>query len=121
MRRLLAVFIFLLLVLPTGAAEKVVEGKWACKSEDVKQTKLDWTLVITRTDGVLKAEMFGGMGSDVLTLRNVKFENKTFTGDLFINPPDDITTLTLKLDGDRLDGTFDGKGSGAGTFLCGRQ
>lgn len=100
-------------------AQQGIEGKWLCKSEDSRGTKLDWTLAITRSEGQLSATMQGGTTDDPLSLQDVSFKDDIFTATLVINPEESVT-MKLKLDGDRLEGSFDGKASGAGTYACRR-
>lgn len=100
-------------------AQQGIEGKWACTSEDSTHTKLDWTLNITRSEGQLSATMQGGTTDDRLPLQNVSFKDSIFSATLVINPEESVT-MKLKLDGDRLEGSFNGKASGQGTYACRR-
>ena len=101
-------------------AQQSIEGKWSCRSEDTTHTKLDWTLAITRSDSKLQATMQGGTTGDVLTLERVSFKDNIFNATLTINAPDDTATLNLKLSGDKLEGTFGGKNTGVGAYVCKR-
>ena len=84
--------------------------------------KLHWLLEIRNVNERLSAHMSGGLDdADGFELEKVSFNGDIFEGSITINPPDDITTLTLKLKGNDLVGMFEGKGSGSGPYLCRRQ
>lgn len=119
MKRLWAWLILACLAVPC-AAQRDIEGKWSCNSEDVKHTKLQWTLTITRMPTHLAATMAGGRDNDQFDLERVEFEGDIFRAMITINPPDDTVSMFLLLNGDTLNGGFDGKNSGDGPFLCHR-
>ncbi len=120
MKRLSALIglMLLLFVMSYAAQPNPVVGAWDCKSVDERGTELTWTLNINEKLGKLAGWV--QIGEDRVDLIDPKLDGQTFTFSVAMNPEETVA-ITLKLDGNKLAGTFSGKTSGNGTITGQKQ
>ncbi len=114
MRRNLASVSLLLLLLLAAYATPAnpIVGEWDCKSTDERGTQVLWTLAVNEQQGKLSGWI--QIGEDRVDLVNPKLDGNSFSFGVVINPEETIA-ITLKVDGNKLEGKFSGKASGTGT------
>ncbi len=117
----------LLLVLTVGllsagagrAAGNPALGKWNCTSTDERGTKVDWTLEVTQDGDKLAATVTFPDGNS-MPLLDPQFDRNVLTFKLQVNATE-IVTMKGAIDGKRIEGTFEGKDPGKGTFTGVKQ
>lgn len=87
-------------------------GQWDCKSVDERGTAVLWTLTVNEEKGKLSGWI--QIGEDRVDLVNPKLDGSTFTFSAVINPEETVD-ISLKVDGNKLEGKFSGKASGTGS------
>jgi hypothetical protein len=120
MRLLVALLaIFLCSAALCFAAGNPAVGKWGCTSVDEGGTRTTWTLVVKEENGKISGSLLG-TNDEELPLVDPAVDGQTFTFKLRINP-EELVEVTVTIDGNKFDGKFKGKASGAGTLKGTRQ
>jgi hypothetical protein len=109
-------YVCLLMVLGCAAgwaAGNPAVGKWDCSSVGENGAKLNWQLIVKEDAGQLAASVVLD-GTDIAGLEP-KLEGGTLTFKIRINDHE-VVTIELRIDGNKLDGRFEGKESGKATI-----
>jgi hypothetical protein len=116
----LAVFLLLtpLGLAAPGAAAPTIVGTWDLDATDANGGRTHWTLLVKQDAGKLSGVVRSGDGYE-LPFIEPTFQSGEFRFQIRINPTE-LVNVTLKLDGDRLDGRFEGRDSGTGTIKATR-
>jgi hypothetical protein len=102
-------------LLAAGAAGPTIVGSWDCVGTDAGQRETYWTLRVDDAAGKLSVSLQSKDSGDSLQGLNPKLEGSRLTFNIRINETE-LVELALNFDGDRLDGRFAGKDSGAGVL-----
>jgi hypothetical protein len=81
-------------------------GTWECSASTPSGDERKWTLTVKELDGKLVGTA-GGEGAEV-PIEDAKFENDTLTFKVTLDTG--AYEVTLKIDGDKLDGSWKGGG-----------
>ena len=112
--RTLFVCLLMLLGCAAGfAAGNPAVGKWDCNSVGETGAKLNWQLTIKEDAGQLAGAITLD-GTDIPVLEP-KVDGSMLTFKIRINDHE-VVTVELRIDGDKLDGRFEGKESGKATI-----
>jgi hypothetical protein len=115
-----ALVVLLALILPiglvaAGAASPAIVGSWKCIAVSENGMQHSLTLEVKQDGGNLAASLIMAETGDVLPGLEPKLDGNQFSFKVRINPTE-VVDIVLKVDGNRLEGRFAGKDSGAGTF-----
>ena len=119
-RHLLIIPVILVLIAMAvyGASADAVAGKWDCNSTDERGTTLQWVLAVKEEGGKLSATLTHD--GDEIPLIGPQLDGNTFTFQIRINE-DEIVAVKVKIDGNKLQGSFKGRDSGTGTIKGAKQ
>jgi hypothetical protein len=81
-------------------------GNWDCVSSAPGGGEIKWTLTVKEVDGKLACTLATEDGE--IPLDDVKYENNVLT--FKVNRGEGTYDVTLKFEGDKLDGTWKGNG-----------
>ncbi len=101
-KRLLSLAVFFLAATVLFAASPAT-GRWSMTADTADGSR-PFVLVVTDTDGKLAAVFEGAEG--MVQVKETKFENNTLMLTLDVNGA--VVTMELKVDGDKMDGTWKG-------------
>lgn len=102
------------------AADNPAVGKWSCVSTSSTGTEVAWTLVVTQEAGKLSGSITILQSGDQIAILEPALSGDVLTFKLPINA-EEIVELSGRIEGAKIQGTFKGKDSGAGTFKGTRQ
>jgi hypothetical protein len=115
-----SILLIMLCAVVAIAAGSPIAGTWKCVSTDERGMQVEWTLVVTETAGKLSGSLTIAQTGDQIEILEPVLTGNTFTFKIRINA-EEVVELTGHLDGAKIDGSFKGKTSGAGTFKGSRQ
>lgn len=103
-----------------AAADPPAAGRWSCVSTSSNGTEVAWTLVVTQEAGKLAGSITIASSGDQIAILEPALKGDVLTFKIPINT-EEIVELSGRIEGAKIEGTFKGKDSGAGTFKGTRQ
>lgn len=97
-----------------------IGGKWNCVSTDERGTEISWTLTVQDQGGKLSGSIVILQSGDELAIMEPAFKDHVLSFKIQINAEETVE-LTGRVDGSKIEGKFNGKSSGAGSFKGTRQ
>jgi hypothetical protein len=96
-----------------SAAGNPAVGKWDCSSVGENGAKLNWQLIVKEEGGQLAANVI--LDDTGIPGLEPKLDGSTLTFKIRVNDHE-VVAIELRIDGNKLDGRFDGKESGTATI-----
>ena len=97
-----------------------IGGKWNCVSTDEKGTEISFTLKVQDEGGKLSGSIVILQSGDELPIVDPAFKEHVLTFKIQLNEEETVE-LTARVDGSKIEGKFQGKSSGSGSFKGSRQ